>query len=90
MHCLELGQRFPMSMIAAEYRNRIDAMTPAERVSRSAAMFVLTRNQIERQIVLAEGEMEPEVLKWKIALRLYGNSAIIRQLIARELANVSS
>ena len=34
--------------------------------------------------------MDPETLKWKIALRLYGKSATIRRLIERELANVSS
>ena len=77
-------------MIDDEYRNRIDAMTPAQRVSRSAAMLVWTRNQIARQIVSNEGEMDAKALNWKVALRLYGNSPNIRQLIERELSDVSN
>ncbi len=34
------------SPIELAYRDRIDAMTPAERVARSAAMFQWTREQI--------------------------------------------
>ena len=64
-------------------------MSPAERVARSAAMFQWTRQQIARQLVAQRGEMNEEVLKWRVALRLYGNQPAIREMIERKLADVS-
>lgn len=78
------------STIEAEYQKRIDAMTPAQRVARSAAMFQWTREQLARQIIAQLGPMDASVLKWHIALRLYGNEPIVREMIERELAHVSS
>ena len=77
------------SVIEARYRDCIDAMTPAERVARSAAMFAWTRNQIARQITSQQGEMDAELLKWKVALRLYGSESSVRRLIEREFPDVS-
>lgn len=77
------------SPIEALYRERIDAMTPAERVARSAAMFVWTREQIARQIITEQGEMDERRLKWLVALQLYGNQPVVRQWIERKLLDVS-
>jgi hypothetical protein len=77
------------SVIEARYRECIDAMTPAERVARSAAMFVWTRDQIARQIISEQGEMDSESLKWKVALRLYESESSVRRLIEREFPDVS-
>ncbi len=77
------------SSVEAEYQKRIDAMTPAERVARSAAMFQWTREQLARQIVAELGPMDESVLKWHVALKLYGNEPIVREMIERELLNVS-
>jgi hypothetical protein len=79
----------PHSVIESRYQEAIDALTPAERVARSAAMFAWTREQIGRQIVAEQGAMDAEPLKWKVALRLYGNEPIVRRLIERKLADVS-
>jgi hypothetical protein len=79
----------PQSEIEARYQEGIDAMTPAQRVARSAAMFAWTREQIARQIVAEQGPMDPEPLRWKVALRLYGNEPVVRRLIERKLADVS-
>ncbi len=75
--------------IESQYQDSIDALSPAERVARSAAMFVWTREQIARQIVAEEGELDAETLKWKVALRLYGNEPGVRRLIEQKLSDVS-
>ncbi len=79
----------PLSLVESQYRDRIDSMTPAERVARSAAMFAWTRELIARQITSEQGDMDSESLKWKVALRLYGSEPSVRQLIERKLADVS-
>ena len=76
------------SNIESAYRDRINAMTPAERVARSAAMFQWTRGQIARQIRAERGDVPPERLKWLVALRLYGNEPMVRGWIERKLADV--
>ena len=75
--------------IEAEYNNRIAAMTPAERVARSAAMFQWTRDQIARRLERELGEMDAELLKWRVALELYGHEPTVRALIERRLQDVS-
>lgn len=71
------------------YQARIDSLSPQERVARAAAMFEWTRQQIARQIVVAEGPTDAETLKWLVALRLYGNEPVVRELIERKLNDVS-
>ena len=82
------------STVETEYRKRLDQMSPAERVARSAAMFQWTREQIARQIraELNDGDLQDVVekkVKWMVALRLYGTDPIMRKLIQRKLADVS-
>lgn len=77
------------SIIENFYRARIDAMTPVERVARSAAMFQWTREQLARQILAERGGCDSETLKWEVALRLYGDQPTMRDLIQRKLADVS-
>ena len=77
------------SPIEKLYQEAIDALTPAQRVARSAAMFAWTRDQIARQIVAEQGATDSERLKWQVALRLYGNEPTVRRLIQRKLADVS-
>lgn len=79
-----------LSSVELAYQQQICAMTPAERVARSAAMFQWTREQIARQIVAQQGPTDPESRKWLVALRLYGQEPAIRALIERELGDVSS
>ncbi len=79
-----------LSSVELAYQQQIRAMTPAERVARSAAMFQWTREQIARQIVAQRGPTAPESLKWLVALRLYGKEPAIRAMIERKLGDVSS
>ena len=67
----------------------MDLMSPAERVARSAAMFEWTRDQMARQIVSEHGAMPHEILKWHVALRLYGDEPAVRRMIEQKLADVS-
>jgi len=81
--------------IESAYRDAIDAMPPAERVARSAAMFQWTRQQLARQIIAerkvdgASPDIDPEALKWMVALRLYGDQPVVRRLIEQRLRDVS-
>jgi len=85
----------PSNTIESAYRDAIDAMSPAERVARSAAMFEWTRQQLARQIIAertvhgAAPEIDPETLKWMVALRLYGDQPVVRRLIEQRLRDVS-
>ena len=82
-----------LSEVEIEYRRRIDAMTPQERVARSLAMFQWMRDMIARQIDKEQAEagkpLSPEQLKWHVALRLYGNEPIA-PLIRQRLEDVSA
>ena len=78
-----------MSLIEAEYRRRVDALSPKERIARAAAMFQWTREMIARRIVSESGPMKPEELKWRVALRQYGADPQAKALIERMLADVS-
>ncbi|MEX1026761.1 MAG: hypothetical protein WD049_01960, partial [Candidatus Paceibacterota bacterium] len=74
--------------IEDRYRELLASLTPAQRVARSAAMFVWTREQIARQIRLERGALDHETIKWLVALRLYGKDPIVRTLIEGQLQDV--
>lgn len=79
--------------IEEEYRARVDALAPHERVARSAAMFQWTREMIGRQIleerrVAGAAEITAEELKWRIALRMYADEPPVVALIHRRLAEL--
>ena len=79
----------PESIVETAYRERIDAMTPAERVARSAAMFQWMKDQIARQIAAERPEESLETLKWLVALRLYGDDPALHRIIEQKLTDVS-
>jgi hypothetical protein len=78
-----------VSKIESAYRQRMDALTPAERVARSAALFQWTREQIARNIQAERGDVDHETLKWLVALRLYSGEEMVCKWIKRKLADVS-
>ena len=78
----------PSANIEAQYQEAIAALSPAERVARSAALFAWTRDQLARQIVAEQGAMDSEQLKWEVAMRLYGNEPTVRRLIQRKLDEI--
>jgi hypothetical protein len=76
------------SAIETKYQERIDAMTPKERVARAAALFQWTRETIARQIIAKSGPMDSEQLKWLVAMRQYGADKTTREMIQKVLDNV--
>ena len=83
------GKTSPVSTVELKYQQGIAALTPAQRVARSAALFAWTRDQIARQIVAEHGDIDSESLRWHVALRLYGSEPSVRHLIERKLSDVS-
>jgi len=72
-----------------EYERRWKAMSHAEKVSRSAAMFAWTRQQMARRIRHDEPNLSDEEIKWRVALKLYEREPHVVKLIQEHLANVS-
>jgi hypothetical protein len=77
-----------VSLVERKYEERIDALTPKERVARAAAMFQWARETIARQIVAESGPMSSERLKWLVAMRQYGAEPAVRAMIERTLERV--
>jgi hypothetical protein len=63
------------------YRARVRAMGIVERVRRSEELFNWSRDYLVRSIVAARGEMRDDELRWEVAMRLYGASPAMRELI---------
>jgi len=77
-----------MNPVERKYLERIDAMTPKERVAHATALFQWTRETIARQVLAESGPMSDERLKWLVALRQYGAEETVRQMIERILDRV--
>jgi hypothetical protein len=78
-----------VSLVERKYQERIDALTPKERVARAVALFHWARETIGRQIVAELGPMSHERLKWLVAMRQYGSDPATRAMIERMLERVS-
>ena len=79
------------SLVEEVYQQRIAATTPVEKIARMCALNSCSRWNLARVITEELGEMPPEVLKWQMALRLYGRNPDpkCRQLIEEQLERVS-
>jgi hypothetical protein len=87
------GMQLAMT-IEEQYQQRIDAMSPRERVARSFALFQWMREMIGRQVQREHVEkfgveMSTEALKWRVALRVYGSEPGVVALIERRIAELS-
>ena len=78
------------SEIELEYERRWKAMSPAEKVARSAAMFAWTRQQMAIRIRNTQPSLSDEEVRWQVALQLYERDPEVVKLIQERLANVSS
>jgi len=72
-----------------EYERRWKAMTDAEKVSRCAAMFAWTRQQMARRIRDDHPNLSDEEVKWRVAMKLYEQEPEVVKLIREHLASVS-
>lgn len=75
--------------VEEEYQRRMSELTPAQRVSRSIAMFNWTREMIGRQVVAELGEMSYDRLRWEVALRMYAADPKVCEMIRKKLGDVS-
>jgi hypothetical protein len=78
-----------MTLVEQTYQAIVDRMSPAERLERSVSLFFWVRENIARQIIAESGPLPPEVVKWRVALRLYGGDPVSRVIIEEKLASVS-
>ena len=67
--------------VESEYRERIGAMSVAERIRRAEVLFVWSRDYLARSIVAPQGPMAEDDLKWEVALRQYGAHPATKELI---------
>ena len=74
--------------VELKYQERINALTPKERVARATSIFQWTREAIARQIVADLGPISSEQLKWLVALRQYGTETATGKMIQKVLENV--
>ena len=72
-----------------EYERRWKAMSHAEKVARTAAMFAWTRQQMARRIRDVEPHLSEEEVKWRVALKLYEREPEVVKLIQEHLSSVS-
>ena len=79
-----------VSEVELEYERRLRAMSPAEKMARSAAMFAWTRQQMARRIRIDQPSLTDEQVKWQVALKLYEREPEVVKLIQEHLSRVSS
>jgi hypothetical protein len=79
-----------MTEIQKIYDERMAALTPAERMARVSAMLKWTRDFIARQILEEEPDCGEELLKLKVAARMYGSQPQVMALIQQEIERVSA
>lgn len=72
------------------YEARLAALSPCERVARSAAMLKWSRDLLARLVLQELGTISHERLKWEVAKRMYGASPVALALIEKKLADVSN
>jgi hypothetical protein len=77
------------SEIDLEYERRWKAMSAAEKIARSAAMFAWTRQQMARRIHSDQPSLSEDEVKWHVALKLYEREPEVVKLIQEQLSSVS-
>lgn len=79
-----------MSLVEETYRAAVDAMTPAQKIERMLALNQWAHWHIERRITAEQGPLPPEIMKWQVALWIYGRNPECRKLIEEHLARVQT
>ena len=77
------------SEIELGYERRWKAMSPAEKVARSAAMFAWTRQQMAIRIRNTQPGLSDEEVRLHVALQLYERDPEVVKLIQEQLSHVS-
>lgn len=72
------------------YDDSMADLTPAERIARASAMLKWTRDFIARQILEEDPDCGEELLRLKVAARMYGSQPQVMALIQQEIERVSA
>ena len=75
--------------VELEYERRWKAISPAEKISRSAAMLAWTRQQIARRVRSNDPSLSDEEVKWHVALQLYEREPEVIKFIRKQHSDVS-
>ena len=76
-----------MSVVEQEYRKRVDAMSPVDKMHRMEQLLNWTRELIARQVRLNKGNVSDEQIKWEVCLRMYGDDPRFRKLLQQRDTN---
>ena len=76
------------SEIELEYERRWKAMSPAEKVARSAAMFAWTRQQMALRIRNTQPSLSDEEVRLHVALQLYERDPEVVRLIQQRTERI--
>ena len=79
-----------MSQIETAYWTALDGMSPSQKITRMVELNAWARWNIARRIIAQRGPLSAAELKWRVALWLYGDEPVCRQLIEEQLARVSA
>jgi hypothetical protein len=79
-----------MSPIETAYQAAMDGMIPSQKIARMVELNAWARWNIARRIIEQRGPLPATELKWRVALWLYGDEPVCRQLIEEQLARVSA
>ena len=71
----------PITDVESEFRARVAAMSPAERIRRAEELFRWSRDWIVRSIRAPGVHVPEKVLRRQLALRLYGADPRFRRLL---------
>ena len=77
-----------MSDVDRQYEAQVNAMTVAEKMERSMAMFNWAREMMARQIKAENPTISDERLRWEVAYRQYASEPQVCALIERMLTRV--
>ena len=71
------------------YEDAMQNLTPRERIERCVVMAHWARQVIARQLILQNGPMSPELLKYEMTKRIYGSNSKVAIWMNRMINDVS-
>ena len=75
--------------VQQEYEKRMAALSGREKVTRAAVLLKWSRDVIARQILEQKPVLNPEILKWKVAQRVYAAEPAVLALTQQAIDRVS-
>lgn len=70
-----------MSQVEERYNQALDAMSPAQRLQRTAALYTSMQRMLEHQVRKEFPGLSQRELKWHVAQRMYLSDAATQRLL---------